>query len=568
MTCAVSARRARGRRGRDLRLDRQHRRERRRLRGARRAARRGDRARGQDRHRQARPGADARRARDRAARQLRRGARARARARRAPPDRARQLGQRVPARGPEDGGVRDRRRARRARRAVHPGRQRRQHHRLLEGLHRRRARAPRMLGFQAEGAAPLVHGEPVEQPGDGRQRDPDRQPGALGGGDGRDDVLARRDPRGLRRRDPRRLPAAGRAARASSASRPRPPAWPGCSTHGADGAERVVCVLTGHGLKDPQTALDHAGAVVPVRAGASARSSGPCSADAAAPAGPRPGVLGQPRPGLRRARAPRSALHLELEVVETGRFARRTPTSTIAARPAQPGRARRSRRCTRPTTSSSASAPTIPLSGGLGSSAAAIVAGLMAADHMFELDADLLGARHASSRAIRTTSPPRCSAASWSARTAQADALRAARRGSRPCWSCRASRPYGARRARRCPREVPMADAVFNVAPRVAAGARAGDAATRDLVAARARATACTSRAARTCTRARWSWLERARSSARSARRSPAPARPCSCGRSTRAPGPVVRRLEALADGWAEVRRVAFEPQGADVTEL
>jgi homoserine kinase len=32
----------------------------------------------------------------------------------------------------------------------------------------------------------------------------------------------------------------------------------------------------------------------------------------------------------------------------------------------------------------------IPLSGGLGSSAAAIVAGLMAADHVFELDADLL----------------------------------------------------------------------------------------------------------------------------------------------------------------------------------
>jgi threonine synthase len=33
--------------------------------------------------------------------------------------------------------------------------------------------------------------------------------------------------------------------------------------YGADGAQRVVCVLTGHGLKDPQTALDHAGAVVP-----------------------------------------------------------------------------------------------------------------------------------------------------------------------------------------------------------------------------------------------------------------------------------------------------------------
>ena len=50
------------------------------------------------------------------------------------------------------------------RRAVHPGRQRRQHHRLLEGLRRGGRRAPRMLGFQAEGAAPLVHGEPVEHP--------------------------------------------------------------------------------------------------------------------------------------------------------------------------------------------------------------------------------------------------------------------------------------------------------------------------------------------------------------------------------------------------------------------
>jgi len=33
----------------------------------------------------------------------------------------------------------------------------------------------------------------------------------------------------------------------------------------------------------------------------------------------------------------------------------------------------------------------IPLTGGLGSSAAAALAGLMAADHLFELDADLFG---------------------------------------------------------------------------------------------------------------------------------------------------------------------------------
>jgi threonine synthase len=37
----------------------------------------------------------------------------------------------------------------------------------------------------------------------------------------------------------------------------------GLLKYGADGARRVVCVLTGHGLKDPQMALEQAGAVVP-----------------------------------------------------------------------------------------------------------------------------------------------------------------------------------------------------------------------------------------------------------------------------------------------------------------
>ncbi len=56
----------------------------------------------------------------------------------------------------------------------------------------------------------------------------------------------------------------------------------------------------------------------------------------------------------------------------------------------------------------------IPLGRGLGSSAAAIVAGLFAADHLFELGltkAEML-ARAASWRAIPTTSPPRSTAAS------------------------------------------------------------------------------------------------------------------------------------------------------------
>ena len=109
MTCAVSAAVREGAAGDRLRLDRQHRRVGGRLRRPGGDPLRGDRPRGQDRHRQARPGADARRAGDRAARQLRRGAEARARAGRQPSDRAGQLGQRVPDRGPEDGGVRDRR---------------------------------------------------------------------------------------------------------------------------------------------------------------------------------------------------------------------------------------------------------------------------------------------------------------------------------------------------------------------------------------------------------------------------------------------------------------------------
>ncbi len=49
---------------------------------------------------------------------------------------------------------------------------------------------PRLFGFQAEGAAPLVLGAPVGEPRDDRQRDPDRQPRALGGGDGGHHLVA------------------------------------------------------------------------------------------------------------------------------------------------------------------------------------------------------------------------------------------------------------------------------------------------------------------------------------------------------------------------------------------
>jgi homoserine kinase len=82
------------------------------------------------------------------------------------------------------------------------------------------------------------------------------------------------------------------------------------------------------------------------------------------------------------------SLRLELEVVETGTFAVETvlPVST--------GRENLCVRAFERLHSADGIEfrvrSGIPLSGGLGSSAAAIVAGLMAADHMFELDADLL----------------------------------------------------------------------------------------------------------------------------------------------------------------------------------
>ena len=76
------------------------------------------------------------------------------------------------------------------RRPGHPlpaGRQRRQHHRVLEGLLGVRADgvaadAPRMWGFQAAGAAPIVLGEPVAAPRDDRDGDPHRQPRVLAPG--------------------------------------------------------------------------------------------------------------------------------------------------------------------------------------------------------------------------------------------------------------------------------------------------------------------------------------------------------------------------------------------------
>jgi threonine synthase len=122
--------------------------------------------------------------------------------------------------------------------------------------------APRMLGFQAEGAAPLVHGKPVEHPetiaSAIRIGNPARWEEALDAmraSSGK--IAAVSDDQIL---EAYRFLAACEGVFCEPASAT---GVAGLLAHGTGGAEKIVCVLTGHGLKDPQTALSRAGSVVP-----------------------------------------------------------------------------------------------------------------------------------------------------------------------------------------------------------------------------------------------------------------------------------------------------------------
>ena len=121
---------------------------------------------------------------------------------------------------------------------------------------------PRMLGFQAAGAAPLVLGAPVEHPetiasairigNPARWEDAMNAMTASGGA-----VRAVTDEQIL---SAYRLLANTEGIFCEPASAA---SVAGLLAHGAGDARRVACVLTGHGLKDPQTALAQAGGVVP-----------------------------------------------------------------------------------------------------------------------------------------------------------------------------------------------------------------------------------------------------------------------------------------------------------------
>jgi len=120
--------------------------------------------------------------------------------------------------------------------------------------------APRLHGYQAAGAAPLVEGAPVAQPETVasaiRIGNPARWEDAMGAFTGsRGQVRAVTDEQIL---DAYALLAAREGVFCEPASAA---SVAGLLANGAEG--RVVCVLTGNGLKDPQTAMNRASPVIP-----------------------------------------------------------------------------------------------------------------------------------------------------------------------------------------------------------------------------------------------------------------------------------------------------------------
>jgi homoserine kinase len=256
------------------------------------------------------------------------------------------------------------------------------------------------------------------------------------------------------------------------------------------------------------------------------------------------------------------ALHLELEVVETGTFAvvseldvprDRSNLLVRAFERLHPAGDFEFRIDSR-----------IPLTGGLGSSAAAILAGVMAADHIFELDADI--------RAIATEieGHPDNVAAALQGGMVICDGP-AIHRIEPPMGleavlvvPGAAVRTSEARAA--LPVAVPMADAVANVAAAstLTLGLATGD---WDLIAAGLRdrlhqpyRAHLYPRSADLVARAH----ELGALGATISGAGPTVLVWCQLDQTAR----VIERLRAQTDGWATVMRAPFESQGADVREL
>jgi homoserine kinase len=256
------------------------------------------------------------------------------------------------------------------------------------------------------------------------------------------------------------------------------------------------------------------------------------------------------------------ALHLELEVEETGEFAVETDLPIPRGRENLCVRAFERLHPAEGFTFRIRSQ--IPLAGGLGSSAAAIVAGLMAADHLFELDAELLRL------ATELEGHPDNVAAALRGGfvvCADGDAVRFEAPTGLEALAVVPEESVRTREARAAlPAEVPFDDAVFNVAHTalLMLGLAKGD---WDLVARGLQDRLHEPRRA--------SLYPRSYELARRARELGALGATISGAGPTvlvwcfyEQTGAVVEALRSEIDGWASLLRTPFEPQGAYVGEL
>jgi len=255
-------------------------------------------------------------------------------------------------------------------------------------------------------------------------------------------------------------------------------------------------------------------------------------------------------------------IHMTLEVEETGRFA--VETDLQIARDRRNLAVRGFARLHPPDRFAFRIASDIPLSGGLGSSAAAYVSGLLAADHLFELDSDLL--------ALGTElegHPDNVAAALQGGFVVCADG-RAVRFEPPTGLEAVLVVPHAAVRTKQAraalPAEVPMSDAVFNVshAALLMLGLARGD---WDLVAAGLDDRLHQPRREHLYPRS----MELVRAApglgalgATISGAGPTVLLWCHYEQT----GAVVEAVRGAAEGWADVLHAPFESQGADVRAL
>jgi homoserine kinase len=256
------------------------------------------------------------------------------------------------------------------------------------------------------------------------------------------------------------------------------------------------------------------------------------------------------------------ALHLEVEVLETGRFAVQTELDVPRDRSNLVVRA--FERLHPADAFEFRLQSNIPLSGGLGSSAAAVLAGLLAADHLFELDADIL--------------------ALAAELEGHADNAGAALEGGfvicDPGGVVRFEPPLGLEAVLVVPfepvdtpaaraalaRSVPLQDAVFNVAAasKLLLGLARAD---WELIAAGLQDRLHQPYRAHLYPRSA-ALLETARSFGALGATISGAGPSVLVWSHLEQTGSVVRHLSGEVEGWARVLRVPFESQGADVSEL